>query len=179
MRQGLSQRAGLRRRPRSFLIGVAWLCFMVAATPCIAAAGSACCPAGSGTPAASAPDHHHGHATLRDGMEGVHDHGAMPAGEPRDQRDDHRGPHPSQPAGAPEHDCFAVTAECCDDDPPTLEDRSPKPLSKPTDGGQGDALFPEAAVGELARHQRPPATGPPDPARPGPSRHLELCRFLI
>lgn len=163
MLQRLRHHLGLGRRSRRSLSAIAWLCFLVAAMPCMTA-WAACCPPtpepGEGVHAQHAA-HTHGDSGAIQG----HSHDLAK--------------NPGDESGQPDHDCAASAGNCCDEVLPTLEDRSPKPLPSPVEAGLVASTDP---VTEGKAHFRPSpehATGPPGHLRPHPRTHLEHCSFLI
>jgi hypothetical protein len=147
------------------VIAVAWLCFLIAAMPCMTAF-AACCPANPEFEN-GVHDQHAAHAH--------HDSGASASNAPS-----HDPAHNPEPAsGQPGHDCGADAGGCCDEALPTLEDRSPKPLPSALEAGLiattdfgGESEFRD-------RSRQEHATGPPARLRPHPRAHLEHCSFLI
>lgn len=162
---------GLGRRSRRSVIALTWLCFLMAAMPCITA-WAACCPmtaADNGSQAAHQQGDHAG--------ADAHAHHAG---------SDH-GSHPVDPllgdtsADLPEiHACGDSGGNCCDEALPTLEDRSPKPLPSAADAGLAVvAVFDDEADNAQACARETQATGPPAHQRSHPRTHLEHCSFLI
>ncbi|MEE4175667.1 MAG: hypothetical protein V2I57_15585 [Xanthomonadales bacterium] len=151
------------------MIAITWLCFLIAAMPCMTA-WAACCPMGTST--GSGPDSISGDLTEA----GAHGHhGASP----------HAGHHgdPSRhdrSASAPaDHDCGDSGGTCCDEALPTLEDRSPRPLPSAGEAGLIAAMDFDAVSGMRNQPGEEHATGPPSHLRPHPRTHLEHCSFLI
>jgi hypothetical protein len=145
---------------------VVWLCFLVAAMPCMTA-WAACCPPGPDTGHEAPHGQHAAHAHHEAGAVASHSHTHDPA----------QAPEPA--SGQPGHDCGASAGACCDEALPTLEDRSPKPLPSALEAGltaSTDRIL-EADTRFRASPER--ATGPPGHLRLHPRPHLEHCSFLI
>ena len=167
------QQLGLGKRSRRSVIAVTWLCLLVATMPC-AAAVAACCPTPTGT------DHHESPSSRseQDAHGGSHAHhdGSSAHGPQGETSTPLSHAHDKGLAG---HDCSAADGECCDQAPPPLEDRSPKPVPKAGDVGLAAAQADETLNGARLQRQRQPATGPPGRYRSHPRTHLEFCSFLI
>lgn len=166
MQQGLRQHMGLGKRSRHSVIATAWLCFLIAATPCLTAWATACCPSTPQVTGDSEPHSHGAQGHHGDTAHTVHD---MALGE-RNQE-----PGDAQLA----HDCGASAGSCCDEALPTLEERSPKPLPTAGDAGLSASLEVPPRIGTQTPGHRKQATGPPERLRLHPRPHLEHCSFLI
>jgi hypothetical protein len=144
---------------------ISWLCFLVAAMPCMTA-WAACCPANP-EPGNGVHDQHAAHAH--------HDSGPT-AGLAQANDPPH---HPEPEGGQPGHDCGADAGACCDEALPTLEDRSPKPLPSALEAGLVASMDRILETETRFRATPEQATGPPGHLRPHPRPHLEHCSFLI
>ena len=156
---------GLGRRSRRSVIAVTWLCFLVAAMPCMTA-WAACCPSNPSEIVDSDSNPHAGHS---------HHENPAPSGHEM-----HGGDSGLQSASPDDsHDCGAIASTCCDEAVPTLEDRSPKPLPTAGDAGLSASLETAPGIDARTQEQHEQATGPPERLRLHPRPHLEHCSFLI
>lgn len=169
MIRGLRHGLGLGRRSRRSLVFVGWLCFMVAAVPCVASTAAACCPVDGAKDHAEAHDFL-SHSPAPEPVAGIH---AVPGGH-----ETHGDHDTAPPAKGTTDGCHTQLAdECCENPTPTLEDRTPKPLAKVLDLVASSTEPARLTVATGQRTRIHPTTGPPG-TDIGPRRHCVLCTWL-